>query len=270
MGLAHGSVEALLKLLLRLLVVLVELSIDLLFCNLEGSQLNGRGRELLLGHLLNLSSFSCRPRSLFLGQGHKPPRLNSILLCEFPFSGLPGSAGREVLIGSQGPLQVLASLGQLLLQPRNVLGVPVTAFDPMLNKNNGPAHELQATLQQVHGGDRSDRLPPRRSRAEVDGRWPPAGGPDACSARRGERELASTISRRGGDVGKEQGERVVVAILPPSLVLFLDLREGSAESLSAPGAAEAFAGRTSMLRRPFQSAALFRYSSRTLASAGFS
>jgi len=42
MGLAHCSVEALLKQLLRLFIVLVELSLDLLLGNLEGDQLNDR------------------------------------------------------------------------------------------------------------------------------------------------------------------------------------------------------------------------------------
>ena len=92
MGLAHDSVEALLKQLLRLLVILVELNLNLLLRNLEG----GRGQKLFLGRLLHLGNLNCHPQGLSLSRRQKPPHLGSILLGELLFQR---PLGQRWLIG---------------------------------------------------------------------------------------------------------------------------------------------------------------------------
>jgi len=92
-------------------------------------------------------------------------------------------------------------------------------------------------------------------------------GPAPRSTGLGEGGATSAASRRGGGVGIDPSERVVVATLPPSLGRFLDLWEGLAVPLDF-SALSAFGGSTSRLRRPLRSATFCLCLSRTLTAVG--
>jgi len=68
-------------------------------------------------------------------------------------------------------------------------------------------------------------LPPRRARGDIETSTvcSVSVGPVAFAARLDEGESTSIASRRGGDIGRVPGERVVVTMLPPSLDRFIDL-----------------------------------------------
>ena len=99
--------------------------------------------------------------------------------------------------------------------------------------------------------------PPKTTRGDMGTsiERPVSGGTTTFSAQRGDGESTSIASRRGGGVGIDPGEGVVVEMLLPSLGRFLDLLEGSVEPLLVR-APEPFAtSNVSMLGRPFLSVA---------------
>ena len=103
---------------------------------------------------------------------------------------------------------------------------------------------------------------PRRSKGKGEAPVPASGAPAKHSACLGEGGATSTTSRGDGGVGMDPGERVVVAMFPPSLGRFLDFWEGPTELLSVLDG-----GNISMLRRTLRSAACCLCLSRALTAA---
>ena len=161
-GLVNSPKEALLQQLLGFFEVAIELFLGLVPGSFKGGQLSGRGREFLislLDHPLQPSVLSCHP-------GHLDPRLpqeafglSSLLPSLLPLGHLRIQPLGEIGVGSQRLLQSVGRLGQLMVQPRYLLGMALPLLNAQLDQHDWAAQHLKAASQLLRGRDASDHLP---------------------------------------------------------------------------------------------------------------